>query len=107
MGRAERRRKERYDRIQDKKDKVTLSRSEISDIKREAQQDVTKYNVEALLTCFALTLRRVFKFGPTRIMRALEYLDGLMGDVINDEATIEDYKKMLEDETGVRIKFGG
>ena len=58
----------------------------------------------AILTCLALVLHRKFKFGPKRIMRVLHYIDELMGGVVDDIYTVDDYKQQLKEETGVVIK---
>lgn len=107
MGRAERRKAERRNRIASNKDSVRMTRDDIRRVEERAQEGLTAYSTEALLTCFALANRRLYKHGVTRTMRTLNYIDELMGAVINDEATIEDYKKELEDEIGLVVKFGG
>lgn len=58
------------------------------------------------MKCFALAEHRLYGFGQKRIMRSLQYIDDLMGAIINDEVVMEDYMKELEDETGVIIKCG-
>lgn len=104
MGRAERRRMERRERIENRKGKMVMSEKELRDYRKDVEQDVLNYNVEALFTCFALAQHKLYGFGGKRISRTLNYIDELMGAVINDKATIEDYKKELENETGVIIK---
>lgn len=104
MGRAEKRRIERQSRIENRKGKIPLSHSEISEIERSARQETSKYNVEALMSCFALAEHRLYGFGQKRIMRSLQYIDNLMGAILNDEATMEDYLKELENEAGVVIR---
>lgn len=104
MGRAERRRTERRNRIENRKGKIPLSHSEIGEIKRQTREKVSAYNVESLMTCFALAEHRLYGFGQKRIMRSLQYIDELMGYILNDKATMEDYLKELEEETGVIIK---
>lgn len=104
MGRAERRMIERRNRIENRKGKIPLSYSEIQAIKKEASDSTSQYNVEALMTCFALAEHRLYGFGRKRIMRSLQYIDGLMGDIINDQATMYDYMEQLENETGVKIR---
>ena len=103
MGRAERRRAERKNRIESRKGKVLLSYGEINEIKRIASNDGSAYGVEALMTCYALSLRRLYKFGRKRISRSLKYINDLMDDILEDRATIEDYKQILENETGTII----
>ena len=107
MGRAERRKKERRNRLAYNKETVRVSREDIRKLEDDVQQEITAYSTEALLTCFILANRRLYGHGATRSMRTLEYIDELMGAVIRDEATIEDYKKQVENEIGVVVKFGG
>ena len=102
MGRAERRKMERKNRIEERKGR--MSRSELKKIEAVARDEVSKYNVEALMTCFALAEHRLYKFGRKRCLRSLQYIDELMGAINNDEATIEDYKKELESEIELTIK---
>lgn len=103
MGRQERRLAERRNRIENRKGKIALSRKEIKELKETVTHDASAYSVEALMTCYALALRRLYGFGYKRILRSLQAIDGLMEDVNNDTATIEVYKKILEDETGIII----
>lgn len=105
MGRAERRRNERANRLDSRKDKVLIDKKELADMRSDIVDTVGKYDVEAMMTCFALAEHRLFGFGGTRIMRSLEYIDGLMGDVLSGSKTIEDYKQELIDETGIAIRF--
>lgn len=107
MGRAERRRKERRNRLAYNKESIRVTRDEIQKIEDTVQQDVTAYSTEALLTCFILANRRLYGHGAVRSMRTLEYIDDLMGAIIRDEATIEEYKDIVKDEMGVVVKFGG
>lgn len=104
MGRAERRRAERRNRIEQKKNTPNMTYQEIGEMKDKLRSDISKYNVESLLTCFALAEHRLYGFGYKRMMRTLNCIDFLMGDINNDIATMEDYKKELEEETGVIIK---
>lgn len=104
MGRAERRRAERRERIDNRKGKILMTRKDIAEMKKEISEYSSNYNVEALMTCFALTGRRLHGYGQKRILRDLQYIDDLMGEIINETATIEDFKKELEDETGMVIK---
>ena len=104
MGRAERRRTERHNRIQNRKNELLISKQELSDIKRKVSDNVSDYTVEALMTCFALAEHRLYGFGKKRIFRTLQYIDELIGAVLTDEATIEDYKNELKQETNVVIK---
>ena len=104
MGRAERRRAERASRIEERKGKILMSKQDLGKMQDSIRQDISNFNVEAILTCLALALHRKFKFGPKRIMRVLNYIDELMGGVVDDIYTIDDYKQQLKEETGVVIK---
>ena len=105
MGRAERRRMERNDRIENRKGKLVLSKKELHDICDKAQRSTSEYNVEALMTVFALAEHRIHKFGRKRTLKTLAYIDELMKDVADGKVSIEKYKKELEDEVGIAIKI--
>lgn len=104
MGRAERRRAARRERIDYNKNKVVMTKQEVGKLKNDIMDDVCKYNVEALMTCFALTEHRLYGYGRTRVLRTLQYIDDLMGAVNDGTATVEDYKRILKEEVGVEIK---
>lgn len=104
MGRAERRRAERQERLEFNKNKVVMTKQDIAQMKNDIFDDVSKYNVSALMTCFALAERRLYGYGQTRILRTLQYIDQLMGDISNGNKTMEDYKRILKEETGVVIE---
>lgn len=106
MGRAERRKLERRNRIDDRKGKILLGRDEINRLKEEIAAEASEYNVENLMTCFALAEHRLYGFGQKRILRTLQYIDELMGPISDGAKTIEDYKKELEEEGNVVIKCG-
>ena len=104
MGRAEKRRLERRSRIENRKDKVLMSRQDIAEMKKDVFQKVDNFRIEALMTCFALANHRLYGHGAKRIMRSLNLIDELMCDIYDDKATIDDYKKELEDNAGVIVK---
>lgn len=99
MGRRERRYAERQQRIEERKGKMLLSKDEVQEI----ANDVRKVNVEDLMTCFALAEHRLYGFGKKRILRTLQYVDELMEPIISGECTMDDYKKMVEEEVNVSI----
>lgn len=72
-------------------------------MKEEISKTASEYNVEALMTCFALAEHRLYGFGQKRILRTLSYIDELMGPIIEGTKTIEDYKKELEEKGNVVI----
>ena len=59
MGRAERRRMERSDRIENRKGKLLMSKSDLKDIRAE----ISENNVQVLMTCFALANHRLYGHG--------------------------------------------
>lgn len=99
MGRKERRYIQRQQRIEERKGKMLLSKDDVQEI----ADDVRKMNVEDLMTCFALAERRLYGFGKKRILRTLQYVDELMEPIISGECTLDDYKKIIEDEAHIRI----
>ena len=104
MGRAERRRMERNNRIEERKGKILMSPHDINEMKRNIAQDVTDFKIETLMTCFALANHRLYGHGATRTMRTLQYIDELMGPIATGEKTVDDYKRELEEEAKVIIK---
>lgn len=104
MGRALKRLAERRERLSKEKGKISLSPKDISALKQNVTKDATSYSAEALMTCFALAQHRLYGFGKKRILKTLHYIDCMMGSVLEGSITIEDYKKQLEDETGVIVR---
>lgn len=104
MGRAERRAKERSERLEYNKNTVRMTPHEIQKIKDEITQQVSAFSTETFLTCFALTLRDNHGFGYRRIFRDLQSIDDMMNDILEDRCDIEDLKERLKNETGVVIK---
>jgi hypothetical protein len=104
MGRTEQRKAERNNRIANRKGKLVLSPQELAYIKEDVTATAAMYDTEMLMTCFALAERRLLGFGKKRILRSLRYIDGLMDGILDGTATIEDYKKELENEAHVAIK---
>lgn len=105
MGRAERRKAEKRDRIESRKGKILVSRDEINKMKNDISSEMSKYSVETLMTCFALAERQLYGFGPKRILRSLRCIDELFGKILSGEASMEDYIQEIKDETGLIIKF--
>ena len=104
MGRAERRRQERSVRIGNKKGKIALRPDQIRKIKRDTADTVARYDVDALMTCFAQVLHTEYGWGSTRVLRALNAVDDMFGKVLNDGLSIDDMKRQLEDELGIRVQ---
>ena len=99
MGRKERRFMERQNRVAERKNAMLIQRNEM----REFANEVRKVNVEDLMTCFALAERRLYGFGKKRILRTLQYIDELMGPIVSGECSIDDYKKIIQDEAHIEI----
>lgn len=106
MGRAEKRKEEHRNAIEKRKGKLLVSHSDLSELKRQERDRISRYDVEALMSCFALAEHRLYSFGHKRIMRSLQYIDQLMNAIVEDKAVMEDYLKELEDETGIIVKCG-
>lgn len=104
MGRAERRRAERRDRIEERKGKILVSPAELNRVKRDIAYKASCSNNEYLMTCFALALHRLYGFEAEEIGEALRCIDGFMTDILNDTSTMDDYIKELEEKTGVIVK---
>lgn len=100
MNRAERRKIER----KEKHGKgVTLSKNELNSIKEQISDRASITTVDILMVCFALAEHRVHKFGKKRIKKTIDYIDSLVEDIVNGNATLEDYKKALKEEADVTI----
>ena len=104
MGRAEMRRWTRKNKIEERKGKMLMTKQELKEYEDAVRNDISTYNVEALMTCIAIAEHRLYGFGQTRVTRTLNYIDELMGEVLNGNKTIEDYKKIADEEVGVIIK---
>ena len=104
MGRAEQRRLERKNRIENRKGKIAMSRQDIAELQHEAAFNRTKYDTEALMTCFGLVEHRVHGFGKKRIFKTFAAIDEMMQKILDGEATLEEYKRELEEECGVIVK---
>ncbi|MCC8049726.1 MAG: hypothetical protein LIP10_03570 [Clostridiales bacterium] len=107
LGRAERRKAERRARIEDNKQTVRMHKSDINKLKDDVREEVSMYSVDMLLTCIGLAEHRLYGFGPTRIMRTLNYIDQLMGDINSDVCTMPEYVEALKEETGIVIRSEG
>lgn len=105
MGRAERRRQERLQKLEEKRNSVTLNKEDLREIKEKISAEVAKSDVEILMTCFALAEHRLYGFGQKRILKSLQYIDTLMGDILSDSKSIDDYRTELEEEAHVVVKF--
>lgn len=103
MGRAEKRKIERRNRIEENKDKVVMTKQELAKLKQDIRNETSAFTTEALMTCMALKDRRLRGYGQKRIMDDLQYVDELMGPIMSGEKTIDDYKRALREESNVVI----
>lgn len=103
MGRTEKRQRERSERIADRKEKILLTPQELRQIKLDIAQQVSKFDVDALLTCFAQVLYSEFQWEYDDIIRALTAVDITFGKVLRDELSVKDMQKQLEDDLSLRI----
>ena len=67
-------------------------------------KDVRNFDIHMLMTCFALSERRLYRFGKKRIARSVNKVSELMDDIISGKATLEDYKKELERDAKVILR---
>ncbi|MCD8398135.1 MAG: hypothetical protein LUD12_13320 [Lachnospiraceae bacterium] len=104
MGRAECRRQERAERKQYNKETIRLRPDEIKKIRDKGEEDARRFDIDALLTSFAITMHDQYGFGQKRIMRALGYVDDMYTKIYQEELDITELKKRLREETGVIIK---
>lgn len=104
MGRAERRMRERLERLENKKNQVVIDKHELAKLKKDISNKASTFSTEALMTCFALAEHRIHKFGSKRITKTLEYVDELMSAIENGDKTMFDYFEELEEETGIEVK---
>ena len=105
MGRAERRRQERQDRIFTKRGNISLSPYELRQIKRQAVDDIATFDVELLQTCFAMVLYEEFGFDFEKIHQGLSAIDKKFGQILSGEMTADGLAKELEEKTGIEVKF--
>jgi hypothetical protein len=103
MGRAEKRAKERQNRIEAKKGTIRIRPEELNRIKKDITYKASGYHTEALMTCFALAMARK-GMSDDDIIECLRYIDGLMNDILEDRKTMEDYFAELEAKTGLVVR---
>ena len=104
MNRAERRKRNQESKREEKRKmttRVTLSKEELDSIRTRASNNASKYTVDTLMICFALAEHRMHGFGKKRIQKTIDYIDELVGEIINDKSTLDDYVNQLKEETGI------
>ena len=67
-------------------------------------RDVRNFDIDMLMTCFALSERRLYRFGRNRIAKSIGMVSKLMDDICSGKATLDDYKKELEEDAKVILK---
>ena len=107
MGRAERRKREREDRIYENRQAIKMTKEEYKNVQDQVAKDASIFAVEALMTCFATVLHEEYEFGFTRIGRAIGSVDEMFGKVLDGKLSISEMKEKLEKTTGISIKYSG
>lgn len=105
MGRAERRAAERKNKLTNRPGTICLTRQELEEIKKNERIKAQNDTIMFFMTTLPLAEHRIHKFGKTRALRTLHYINELMDSIINDTATIEDYRKMTEDEVNISVTW--
>lgn len=100
MGRAERRKKERNDRLERRKNSILMSREELNQVKNR----ISSFSTEYLMTCFALAEHRIHGFDGDKIAETLTYVDELMGEILTGEKCMNDHILALAEETGIEVR---
>lgn len=110
MGRAERRRLERKNRLEDRNAKILMRPDDIKVMKEKITKDVCNnfgsYTTEAMMTCFALANHRLWGHGWKRTMRTLQYIDELMGPINDGTKTMAELKDELMEEMHFKVDAG-
>lgn len=105
MGRAEKRRKERQNRINERKGKMLMSHDDIQNVKQKTLDEYDDFRIETMLTCFALINHRLYGHGAKRTLRTLNAVNELTAQFASENITIEQMKQMVEDEIRINLKF--
>lgn len=71
--------------------------------RNESVSDVTEFATKMIYCGFALALKREFKFGHDRVLRALRVAD----QIILEELTTEDIINRVSQELGINVRFAG
>ena len=106
MGRADKRQRERSERIADRQEKILLTPRELRQIKTDVADQVSKFTVDALLTCFAQVLYSDFQWEYDDIIGALTAVDDTFGRVLRNELSVKGMQKQLEEDLNLRIVSG-
>lgn len=76
------------------------TQSEVNKMLRESTEAVAKHNVYTTVAACALALHRVYGFGQTRIIRALDEMDNLAFNAFS----FEEIRQALLNETGIDVR---
>lgn len=101
MGRAERRKASREERMYEIAAMKNKKMGET--IKQRAVDETRAFDIDMLMTCFALSERRLYRFGRKRISKSVNKVAELMNDILTGRATLDDYKKELESDAKVSL----
>lgn len=71
--------------------------------RNESVSDVTEFATKMIYCGFALALKREFKFGHDRVLRALRVAD----QIILEELMTEDIINRVSHELGINVRFAG
>lgn len=108
MGRAERRKQERLDRLNSTTSKHDVVRKrytqeEFDKLIQQVDYQARLETVQMMMTAFALAEHRIHKFGHTRVKRTIDYVEQLMDDINHDKASFEQYREDCLKEIGINF----
>lgn len=97
--RAQARRQARIDRI-----KNEITKNVKDSLMEEAIDEVQSDQVNWLLSGVVLCMHRRYGWGKDRCLRLLQDIDNLMKQVSDEELTMEELMKQVEDEVHIIVK---
>lgn len=103
MGRAERRKQERFDYKYEKEQLVSYNKYDIAAMKQRITEQATGFCTEALNACYALVLSR-YGMDDSQLADVVRYVNAIMEEMMQGNKTIQDVYDELEEETGIVIK---
>lgn len=86
-----------------------LVSKEVSDLRAEFEarsRAMVRDTVQIMLIATATVLHDKWGFGHDRLRRMLDQIDALSDSMTEDRASIEDFQKVLLEETGINLPFG-
>ena len=102
MNRAERRKAERDARVEEIEAMKKKKREDAS--KQKLIDETRAFDVDMLMTCFALAEHQLHGFGKKRISKSIAKVTELMVDILNDRATLDEYKEELASDAKVLLE---